>query len=103
MRKNNIKNSGFSLAKRQELIGDDFYDVKTIGNLTVGIVCDGVGSATEGAQAAKRVTNYLMNNLKKDLKHGLLKSLFFPSQNQSTLYFIKNHKSTTRVLNLLLL
>jgi len=65
MRKNNIKNSGFSLAKRQELIGDDFYDVKTIGNLTVGIVCDGVGSATEGAQAAKRVTNYLMNNLKK--------------------------------------
>ncbi len=64
MIKNNIKTSGFSLAKRQELTGDDFYDVKTIGNLTVAIVCDGVGSATEGAAAAKRVTNYLMTNFK---------------------------------------
>ncbi len=62
---NNILSSGFSLAKRNELTGDDFYDVKTIGNLTVAIVCDGVGSATEGAAAAKRVTTYLMNNLKK--------------------------------------
>ena len=64
MASNKIKTSGFSLAKRQELTGDDFYDVKTIGNLTVAIVCDGVGSATEGAQAAARVTTYLMNNLK---------------------------------------
>jgi len=64
MASNKIKTSGFSLAKRQELTGDDFYDVKTIGNLTVAIVCDGVGSATEGAQAAGRVTTYLMNNLK---------------------------------------
>jgi len=60
----NIKSSGFSLAKRKELTGDDFYDVKTIGNLTVGIVCDGVGSADEGAEAALRVTTYLMNNFK---------------------------------------
>lgn len=60
----NIKSSGFSLAKRKELTGDDFYDVRTIGNLTVAIVCDGVGSADEGAAAAKRTTNYLMNNLK---------------------------------------
>ena len=61
---NNIKTSGFSLAKGKELTGDDFYDSKTIGNLTVAIVCDGVGSAEEGAQAASRVTTYLMNNLK---------------------------------------
>jgi len=61
---NNIKTSGFSLAKGKELIGDDFYDTKTIGNLTVAIVCDGVGSAEEGGEAARRVTNYLMNNLK---------------------------------------
>ena len=59
-----IKSSGFSLAKRKELTGDDFYDIKTIGDLSVAIVCDGVGSATEGAAAAKRVTNFLMNNLK---------------------------------------
>jgi len=64
MQNNNIKTSGFSLAKGKELTGDDFYDIKTIGNLTVGIVCDGVGSADAGAEAAKRVTTYLMNNLK---------------------------------------
>ncbi|MEA3369857.1 MAG: protein kinase [Campylobacterota bacterium] len=62
---NNIKTSGFSLAKRKELTGDDFYDVKTIGNLTVAIVCDGVGSAEEGAEAAKRTTNYLMSSIRK--------------------------------------
>jgi len=61
---NNTKISGFSLAKRKELTGDDFYDVKTIGNLTIAIVCDGVGSAAEGAAAAQRVTNHLMTNFK---------------------------------------
>jgi len=60
----NIKISGFSLAKGKNLKGDDFFDVKTVGNLTIAIVCDGVGSAIEGAQAAKRVTNYLMTNFK---------------------------------------
>jgi len=64
MESSNIKISGFSLAKGQELVGDDFYDVRTIGNISVAIVCDGVGSAIEGAKAAKRTTNYLMNNLK---------------------------------------
>ncbi len=64
MNKKNIQTSGFSLAKHKDLTGDDFYDVKTIGNLTIAIVCDGVGSATEGAQAAARVTTYLMNNFK---------------------------------------
>ena len=64
MQKNSIKSSGFSLAKGKELTGDDFYDIKTIGNITVAVVCDGVGSAQEGAEAAKRVTTYLMNNFK---------------------------------------
>jgi len=64
MSSKNIKTSAFSLAKRKELTGDDFYDFQTIGNLSVAIVCDGVGSATEGAQAAKRTTNYLLNNIK---------------------------------------
>ncbi|WP_372999069.1 protein kinase [Sulfurimonas sp.] len=64
MQNNNIKTSGFSLAKGKDLTGDDFYDIKTIGNLTVGIVCDGVGSADAGAEAAQRVTTYLMNNFK---------------------------------------
>ena len=61
---NNIKTSGFSLAKRKELIGDDFYDVKTIDNLTIAVVCDGVGSAAEGAEAAKRTTEHLITNFK---------------------------------------
>lgn len=64
MKNSNIKTSGFSLVKRKELTGDDFYDVKTIGNLTIAIVCDGVGSAQEGAEAAKRVTNHLMTGFK---------------------------------------
>ena len=59
-----IQHSGFSLAKKKELTGDDFYDVKTIGDITIAIVCDGVGSADEGAEAAKRVTSYLINNFK---------------------------------------
>ena len=68
MATSNIKTSGFSLAKGKELKGDDFYDTKTIGDLTVAIVCDGVGSAVEGAEAAKRTTTYLINNLKKKPK-----------------------------------
>jgi len=64
MPQKNIKTSGFSLAKGKDLTGDDFYDIKTVGNLTIAIVCDGVGSADEGAQAAKRVTTYLINNFK---------------------------------------
>jgi len=64
MTKKDIKTSGFSLSKGTTLKGDDFYDVKTIGDLTIAVVCDGVGSATEGAAAAKRVTTHLMNNFK---------------------------------------
>ena len=64
MSKQTIKTSGFSLAKGKELKGDDYFDVKVIGNLTIAIVCDGVGSADEGAEAARRVTKHLMSNFK---------------------------------------
>lgn len=64
MQTSNIKYSGFTLAKGDRLVGDDFYDIKKINNLTVAILCDGVGSAEEGAAAAKRTTTYLMNNFK---------------------------------------
>ncbi len=64
MQKQTIKTSGFTLAKGKQLTGDDFFDVKTIGDLTIAIVCDGVGSADEGAEAARRVTTHLMNNFK---------------------------------------
>lgn len=64
MSKSNIKATGFMLAKGEELTGDDFYDVKVSNNLTVAVLCDGVGSASAGAEAAKRVTTHLINNFK---------------------------------------
>jgi len=60
----NLKISSFSLAKEKSLIGDDFYDILTIDNLTIAVVCDGVGGALAGAEAAKRVTKHLINNFK---------------------------------------
>ena len=54
MSSTNIRSSAFSLAKGKNLLGD----------LTIAVVCDGVGSADRGAEAAKRVTNYLVNNFK---------------------------------------
>jgi serine/threonine protein phosphatase PrpC len=56
MPKGSFKTSGFSLAKGKDLTGDDFYDVQTIGNITVAIVCDGVGSAMAGAEAAQELS-----------------------------------------------
>jgi serine/threonine protein phosphatase PrpC len=64
MSKNNIKTSGFSLAKRKELTGDDFYEIKQFNDLTIAVLCDGVGSAQEGANAAKKVTQHIINNFK---------------------------------------
>lgn len=64
MNKNNIQTSGFTLAKRKELRGDDFYEVKVFDDAVVAVVCDGVGSADEGALAAKRVTQHLINNFR---------------------------------------
>ncbi|APW66660.1 protein kinase [Poseidonibacter parvus] len=64
MSKATISTSGFSLAKRQELTGDDYYEIKQFNDLTIAVVCDGVGSAEEGALAAKKVTNHLITNFK---------------------------------------
>ncbi len=60
----NIKLTGFSLAKGKDLTGDDFFGTKIYDNLAVSIVCDGVGSAREGARAAKKSVNYLLQNFK---------------------------------------
>lgn len=64
MSKRNIKTSGFSLAKRKELTGDDFYEIKQFDDMTIAVLCDGVGSAQEGALAAKKVTQHIINNFK---------------------------------------
>ena len=62
--KRTINSSSFSLAKGKQLTGDDYALVKTFDDLTVAVVCDGVGSATEGAEAAKRTAMQLVNNFK---------------------------------------
>ncbi len=59
-----ISSTALTLAKGRELKGDDFYGVKIYEDITVAVVCDGVGSALEGARAAKKVTNYLLQNFK---------------------------------------
>ena len=38
MSKNNIKTSGFSLAKRKELTGDDFYEIKQLDDMTIAVM-----------------------------------------------------------------
>lgn len=64
MSKQTIETSGFTLAKGTELKGDDFFEVKVMENITVAVVCDGVGSALQGAEAAKRTSNFLVHSLK---------------------------------------
>ena len=64
MSKQSIETSGLTLAKGTQLKGDDFFEVKVMENITVAVVCDGVGSALQGAQAAKHTTNFLINALK---------------------------------------
>ncbi len=64
MSKQNIETSGLTLAKGTQLKGDDFFEVKVMENITVAVVCDGVGSALQGAQAARHTTNFLINSLK---------------------------------------
>ncbi len=60
--------TSFSLAKGKDLIGDDYLDVKKFDDLTVAVLCDGVGSADGGREAAKRVVKYLINNFKNRIK-----------------------------------
>jgi serine/threonine protein phosphatase PrpC len=61
---NNTHNdiSGFTLAKGNCLTGDDYFAIEMVDNLSIAIVCDGVGSAQEGAEAASRVCSYLLNS-----------------------------------------
>jgi serine/threonine protein phosphatase PrpC len=64
MSKQNIETSGLTLAKGAELKGDDFYEVKVMENISVAVVCDGVGSSLQGAQASKRTCQFLVQSLK---------------------------------------
>ncbi|MCF6244903.1 MAG: protein phosphatase 2C domain-containing protein [Sulfurovum sp.] len=81
MSKKNIDTSGLTLAKGKELKGDDYYEIKALEDITIAVVCDGVGSAMQGAQAAKRTCQFLVNSLKnrpkswtmeKSIKHFIV-------------------------------
>ncbi|PHS36659.1 MAG: protein kinase [Sulfurovum sp.] len=82
MSKQTIETSGLTLAKGTQLKGDDFFEVKVMENITVAVVCDGVGSALHGAEAAKRTSNFLVHSLKNRPKSW--------SMEKSILHFIEN-------------
>ena len=71
-----VKVSSFGLAKGNELVSDDSYIVKIFDDIVVGIVCDGVGSAEAGKEAASKTVNYLISNFKNRPKSwGIEKAL----------------------------
>ncbi len=82
MSKQNIETSGLTLAKGTQLKGDDFFEVKVMETITVAVVCDGVGSAMQGAEAAKRTCHFLVHSLKNRPKSW--------SMEKSIKHFIEN-------------
>lgn len=63
-----FKHSHFGLAKKDELISEDSFDIRIYEDTLIAVLCDGVGSAIEGKEASRRVVNYLINNFKKKVK-----------------------------------
>jgi len=71
--------STFALARGREPVSEDFAAYKvTEEGLCIAVLCDGVGSARAGAEAARRTVRYLINNfsnrprswcLEKSLRH----------------------------------
>ena len=82
MSKQNIQTSGLTLAKGTQLQGDDFFEVKVTDTITVAVVCDGIGSAMQGAEAAKRTCHFLVHALKNRPKSW--------SMEKSIKHFIEN-------------
>ena len=82
MSKQSIKTSGLTLAKGKQLKGDDYYEIKVLDTITIAVVCDGVGSALMGAEAAKRTCHFLVNSLKNRPKTWTLE--------KSIKHFIEN-------------
>ncbi len=74
--------SSFGLAKGKELLSDDAYGVKVYEDIVLGIVCDGVGSAERGREAAQRAVGYMLNSFKNRPKSWSIE--------KSILTFIKN-------------
>ncbi len=82
MSKKNLEISAFNLAKGKELKGDDYFAYKQLDDITIAVVCDGVGSARAGAKASKRAVEFLINALKNRPVSW--------SMEKSILHFIEN-------------
>ena len=81
MSQKHIETSGLTLAKGKQLKGDDYFEIKVLDSITIAVVCDGVGSADKGEEAAKRTCRFLINALKsrpkswsieKSIKHFIV-------------------------------
>jgi len=97
MSKQNIETSGFSLVKGTQLKGDDFFEIKVLDNLTVAVVCDGVGSAMAGAEAAKRTCHFLVHALKNRPKSWTMeKSIKHFIANINRLLFLESMEEYER-------
>lgn len=97
MSKETIETSGLTLAKGTKLKGDDFYEVKVMDNITVAVVCDGVGSALQGAQAAKHTCNFLVNSLKnRPRSWSMEKSIHHFIENINRVLFLESMKEYER-------
>jgi len=91
MSKQNIETSGLTLAKGTQLKGDDFYEVKVLDNITVAVVCDGVGAALQGAEAAKRTCNFLVHSLKnRPRSWSMEKSIHYFIENINRVLFLES-------------
>ena len=82
MSKKNLEISAFNLAKGKELKGDDYFAYKQLDDITIAVVCDGVGSARAGAKASKKAVEFLVNALKNRPVSW--------SMEKSILHFIEN-------------
>ena len=93
-----ISLSGFSLAKGKELVGDDAFEIKKMQELSVAILCDGVGSAQEGQAAAKRTTKFLLNSLKnRPLSWDMQKSITHFIENINNILYQESIEAYERV------
>ena len=93
-----ISLSGFSLAKGKELVGDDAFEIKKMQELSVAILCDGVGSAQEGQAAAKRTTKFLLNSLKnRPLSWDMQKSIIHFIENINNILYQESIEAYERV------
>ena len=59
-----LYSSSFILPKAKDIIGDDACDSEQIGNTLIAVLCDGVGSATEGGKAARQSVKMMIENFR---------------------------------------